>query len=231
MPPRTTTLPARSSTGPRKGSPGRGPNKRRSTENSLLEAFGRIVQRSGLRSIGVNEVLKEAGVGKAALYRYFGGLPGLVEAWGHRNRIWPPAAQLAPLASGDESVTTLQRIVRSNAEEHRANPVRIEMLADELMAPTAISGALAGIRRRVGQEHAKAFADNRLFHAHRDLMIVVMAAASFLAMRAVRAPRFMGADLAEERTWQRLMKRIDRIIEHAVAADDVPASHNRRRKK
>jgi hypothetical protein len=47
-------------------------------------------------------------------------------------------------------------------------------------------------------------------------MIVAMAAASFLAMRAVKAPRYMGQDLADEATWRRLMARIDRVIDQAM---------------
>jgi AcrR family transcriptional regulator len=195
---------------------GKGARKRLATERGLIEAFGRIVRRKGLRHVGVNEVLKEAGVGKAVLYRYFGGLPGLVEAWGRLNRIWPQQAHLAPLADEADGAASLKRIVRRNAEVHRADPVRIEMLADELMTPTALSGALTGIRRQLGQEHAAAFAGHRLFQQHRDLMIVAMAAASFLAMRAVKAPRYMGQDLADEATWRRLMARIDRVIDQAM---------------
>ena len=76
------------------GAKGRGRIKREATEAQIIAAFGRVVQRNGLRNVGVNEVLKEAGVGKALLYRYFGGLPGLVTAWGQKNRLWPQLADL-----------------------------------------------------------------------------------------------------------------------------------------
>lgn len=207
---------ARPASGALMAADGKGARKRRATERALIKAFGRIVRRKGLRHVGVNEILKEAGVGKAALYRYFGGLPGLVEAWGRLNRIWPQQAELAPLADEADGAAGLKRIVQRNAEAHRADPVRIEILADELMTPTALSGALAGIRRQLGQEHAAAFAGHQLFQKHRDLMIVAMAAASFLAMRAVKAPRYMGQNLADEATWRRLMARIDRVIDDAM---------------
>jgi AcrR family transcriptional regulator len=199
---------------------GKGQLKREATEALLIDAFGRIVQRNGLRSVGVNEVVKEAGVGKALLYRYFGGLPGLVQAWGQKNRVWPPLANLVPLSeksAGEDAATQLKRIVVRNAEVHRADPVRIEMLADELMTPTAISGALSGIRRELGRDHAAVFGRSSRFRRHHMLMVVMMAAASYLAMRSVKAPRFMGEDLADEATWRRLMREIEAVIDRGVA--------------
>jgi AcrR family transcriptional regulator len=197
---------------------GKGRLKRAATETALIEAFGRVVERNGLRNVGVNEVVKEAGVGKALIYRYFGGLPGLVEAWGARNRIWPPLANLVPLSNAAQGSTAdqLKRIVVRNADVHRANAVRVEMLADELMQPTAISGALSKIRQQLGRDHAAIFARSRRFRDNHLLMLVMMAAGSYLAMRAVKSPRYMGENLADPATWERVMREIERIIDRAV---------------
>ncbi len=198
---------------------GRGRIKREATEAQIIAAFGRVVQRNGLRNVGVNEVLKEAGVGKALLYRYFGGLPGLVTAWGQKNRLWPRLADLTPLSSAPSAASPaehLKKIVVRNADVHRADPVRIEMLADELMTPTSISGALSEIRQQLGRDHAAVFAGNRAFRDNHLLMVVMMAAASYLAMRAVKAPLYMGENLADEETWARLMREIESIIDKAT---------------
>lgn len=208
------------------GIKGKGQAKREATEAQIVAAFGRVVQRNGLRNVGVNEVLKEAGVGKALLYRYFGGLPGLVTAWGKKTRLWPRLADLVPLsnARGDASPAEhLKKIVVRNADVHRADPVRIEMLADELMTPTPISGALSEIRQQLGRDHAAVFARNRVFRDNHLLMVVMMAAASYLAMRAVKAPLYMGEDLADEETWARLMREIESIIDKATGAPGRPA--------
>jgi AcrR family transcriptional regulator len=204
------------------GAKGKGQIKREATEAQIIAAFGRVVQRNGLRNVGVNEVLKEAGVGKALLYRYFGGLPGLVTAWGQKNRLWPRLADLVPLSNARSDASPaehLKKIVVRNANVHRADPVRIEMLADELMTPTPISGALSEIRQQLGKDHAAVFARNRVFRDNHLLMVVMMAAASYLAMRAVKAPLYMGEDLADEETWARLMGEIGSIIDNMLAAN------------
>jgi AcrR family transcriptional regulator len=203
---------------------GRGQLKREATQAELVQAFGRVVRRKGLRNVGVNEVLKEAGVGKALLYRYFGGLPGLVRAWGQQARVWPRLADLVPLSSTKAAGSTaalLKRIVVRNADVHRADPVRIEMLADELMARTPISGALSEIRGEVGRDHAAVFASAPGFRRHRLLMVVMMAAASYLAMRAVKSPRYMGEDLSDQATWTRLMREIETIIDRVVDEEEA----------
>lgn len=211
---------------------GKGRLKREATEAQLIEAFGRVVQRNGLRNVGVNEVVKEAGVGKALLYRYFGGLPGLVQAWGQKNRIWPPLADLEPLSNagaGAGPAAQLKRIVVRNAEVHRADPVRIEMLADELMQPTSISGALTEIRQQLGRDHASIFARSTQFRDNRMLMVVMMAAASYLAMRSIKAPRYMGENLADPQTWAKVMGEIERIIDSAAMPAGQPAGSPGRR--
>jgi AcrR family transcriptional regulator len=42
---------------------------REETERRLVAAFDRVWTRDGIQGLGVNAVLKEAGVGKALLYR------------------------------------------------------------------------------------------------------------------------------------------------------------------
>ena len=79
-----------------------------------------------------------------------------------------------------------------------------------------IEVALGEIRKQVGRAHAALFARNRDFRDHHLTMVVMMAAASYLAMRAVKAPRFMGEDLADAATWTRLMAEIEAIIERVV---------------
>jgi AcrR family transcriptional regulator len=53
--------------------------RRESSENKLLNAFEKVICRNGVENIGVNAIIKEAGVGKGLLYEYFGSLDGLAE--------------------------------------------------------------------------------------------------------------------------------------------------------
>ncbi|RPI71559.1 MAG: TetR/AcrR family transcriptional regulator, partial [Desulfobacteraceae bacterium] len=52
------------------------------TRRALINAVGSLLARDGFQAVGVNAVAKEAGVDKVLIYRYFGGLPGLIAAFG-----------------------------------------------------------------------------------------------------------------------------------------------------
>ncbi len=213
---------------------GKGALKREATEAEIISSFGRVVERNGLRNVGVNEVIKEAGIGKALLYRYFGGLPGLVQAWGEKNQIWPDVSDLAEMSNEINSASVaaqIKRVVLHHANSLREDPLRVELLADEFMSPTAISEALTEIRQQLGHEHAAIFVSNRELgeEDNRALMIVLMAAASYLAMRAVKSPRYMGRDIGSDKDWQALLAHFERIID-SVAGEasysEIPAENS-----
>ena len=200
---------------------GKGRLKREATEALLIDAFGSVVQRSGLRNVGVNEVINQAGIGKALLYRYFGGLPGLVAAWGEKNNIWPDLsefhnvpANLAP----QEIPTLLKRMILHHANALREDPLRVEILAEQFMNPTPISAALNEIRQQLGQEHREIFEHHPVIRKHSDLMRVLMGAASFLAIRAVKAPWYIGTNLEKKQGWDAMMAEIEAIVDVAVGS-------------
>ena len=196
---------------------GKGALKREATEAEIISSFGRVVERNGLRNVGVNEVIKEAGIG---------GLPGLVQAWGEKNQIWPDVSELAEMSNEINSASVaaqIKRVVLHHANSLREDPLRVELLADEFMSPTAISEALTEIRQQLGHEHAAIFVSNRELGEddNRALMIVLMAAASYLAMRAVKSPRYMGRDIGSDKDWQALLAHFERIID-SVAGEASP---------
>lgn len=74
---------------------------RAATEAAILEAAKRVLATGGFRQLGVNAVAREAGCDKQLIYRYFGGLDGLVAAIGDQlaDRVSAGlAANAAPLS-------------------------------------------------------------------------------------------------------------------------------------
>lgn len=206
---------ARSNGGPK----GKGRLKREATEAALIDAFGRVVQRSGLRNVGVNEVIKEAGIGKALLYRYFGGLPGLVAAWGEKNNIWPDLSEFHDVPvdlDSRETPALLKRMILHHANALREDPLRVEIIAEQFMNPTPISPALNEIRMQLGKEHREIFENHPVIREHSHLMRLLMGAASFLAIRAVKAPWYMGTNLEKKQGWDAMMAEIETVVDAVV---------------
>lgn len=59
---------------------------RAQTEEKLIEAVGQIIKENGFDQVGINKIANRAGVNKILIYRYFGGLDGLIGAYFQRKR-------------------------------------------------------------------------------------------------------------------------------------------------
>ena len=69
--------------------------------------MGEVLARDGFGAIGVNAIARQAGVDKVLIYRYFGGLPELLRAWGASGRFWPRVADL--LGADPQALLALPR--------------------------------------------------------------------------------------------------------------------------
>jgi AcrR family transcriptional regulator len=59
---------------------------RAQTEKRLIEAVGQIITESGFDKIGINRIASRSGINKILIYRYFGGLDGLLQAYYRQTR-------------------------------------------------------------------------------------------------------------------------------------------------
>lgn len=58
---------------------------RSAVRNATLDAAARIAQRDGLASMSMSEIAKEAGIGRATLYKYFADVQAVLSAWHDRH--------------------------------------------------------------------------------------------------------------------------------------------------
>lgn len=192
---------------------------REQTEQLLLDACERLLVRDGPDGIGVNNVVEEAGVGKELIYRYFGGLPGLVKAWLSRSANWPTALELVGgnLASFSQlSLKEQFRCVQHNyVQALRSRPVITRIMASELMAATEVTVILEDASDKIARELTKIFKD--LDQGNQEdivaLSFVFYCMANYLCMRAVTSPHCFGMDLTSDKSWQRIEATIDQVID------------------
>ncbi|MFD2573093.1 TetR/AcrR family transcriptional regulator [Spirosoma soli] len=70
------------------------PRDRAQTEQRLIEAVGQIISEEGYDQLGINRIANRAGINKILIYRYFGGLNGLLESYLERVRPNPVLPRL-----------------------------------------------------------------------------------------------------------------------------------------
>ena len=192
-------------------------SKRQNTEAQIIKAFEKVLRQHGAEGMGVNAVIKEAGVGKGLLYDYFGGLEGLAEAWVESTDFVP---SMEDIAGEDLETFNLktpsQRIGQVNVNYanmlHR-NKLATRLMAEELLEKSAMSKPLKNIRRHIGESHESFFTRDEEFHDpdYSALIFILQAACNYLAIRAQSAPNYNGIDISKAEGWQQMMDMVTRV--------------------
>ena len=190
------------------------------TSRRLISAVGSLLAKKGFKGMGVNAVAREAGVDKVLIYRYFGGLEGLIAAFGKEGDFWPSALELA---GGD-----LQKFSQMPLDERlsvfasnfidslRKRPLTQAIMAWEIIEPNGLTEELERIREQSIIEFFQMFFMKDQIQI--DLQAIIMligAAISYLVIRSKNIDLFGGLDLGSEQGWERIEKAIE-TINHGV---------------
>ena len=80
------------------------------TRAAIIESAASLVASGGVSHLGVNSLADAASCDKVLIYRYFGGLDGVLAAVGAERMLWPPV-ELPP--ENDDSNASLAEAVQS----------------------------------------------------------------------------------------------------------------------
>ena len=132
---------------------------REATRTRLIEAVGTLLAREGFTRLGVNAVAREAGVDKVLIYRYFGGLPELIVAFGRDGNFWPSIKELAGgdvVAFGQLPLAEqLSRLGKNFMAAISNRPLTQEILAWEMIERNELTAELETIRENTMMNFSK----------------------------------------------------------------------------
>lgn len=199
---------------------------REETERRLIAAFDRVWTRDGIQGLGVNAVLKEAGVGKALLYRYFGDFVGLARAWAEGETFLPrPPSLVTGEAAGNAPAARRPQVAVAVAYARalRARPKTRELLIMELLRRSPITEALDDMRARFGREMRGFFTAGGAPEGEDAfaLSFLVTAAMTYLALRADAVPDYYGLKLDREESWDRIEAMLERVAALVLAPEEA----------
>lgn len=195
---------------------------REATRDGIIQAVGRLLARGGFRALGINAVAKEAGVDKVLIYRYFGGMPELLKAFGESEEFWP---SMQELAGGDfeammrrpasESVAALL-INFARALRHR--PLTQEIMAWETIEQNELTEVLKTVREDMAMRML-ATAGANLDAVPGDITAIttlLSAAVSYLVLRARDTQIYNTLDIRSDQGWERLESAMATICEQCL---------------
>jgi AcrR family transcriptional regulator len=198
---------------------------RAATRARILAAVGRILARDGFSGLGVNAVAREAGADKVLLYRYFGGIEGLLDAWGEAALAAPEAGPASPAAPDGEALAARSAAALARwARRFRAHPEALEIMRWELLEDNALTRRVAALREAAGRADLERLRVPRDQARAVDLPAVaalLSAGLLHLALRARTAPEWLGVPLRSDDGWARLERAAAALV-HGVLEGPRP---------
>jgi AcrR family transcriptional regulator len=198
------------------------PRDRTATEERILEAVGSVLAREGFTALGINAIAKQAGVDKVLIYRYFGGLPELLRAWGNSGRFWPSVADLLQRDPGLLDKPAAERYTRffeHFIDELRARPLTLEILAAEVLDRNELTAILETEREQWGEEASRVLGGAELAGAPQTqaLTLLMVAGVQYLLLRARKIRVFGGIDLHSDQAWADIKRAIGTLARQLFA--------------
>jgi len=190
---------------------------RAATEQAILDAAKRLLAEEGFQNFGINAVARGAGCDKQLIYRYYGGLDGLVEAIGAdlgswvKDRIPDDTGGMFLLTYGD----LMERLALLFLDALRADPLMRRIVAWEVSENSeqvrrlseARSKALAGwIERMRGSLTPPKGIDAQAVNA------MIFAAIQHVVLSATVSNQCAGLVLKTARDWEKAATALKRIV-------------------
>jgi AcrR family transcriptional regulator len=187
------------------------------TRAAILAAAQSLLADEGFSGFGVNALARRSGFDKQLIYRYFGGLDGLVEALGEALAGWV-ATHLAPAMAQDPGPgygDLVEVVLLAYLDALRGDLLMQKLVAWELSDPSPQVRRLSDQRAKAMGELLARLRGNRQPAYGLDapaLNALLIAAIQHLVLAGATAGRFSGLALASEADWDRAKAMLRRII-------------------
>ncbi|MDD1500223.1 TetR/AcrR family transcriptional regulator [Agrobacterium sp. CNPSo 3708] len=190
---------------------------RAATEKAIFAAAKSLLAEEGFQGFGINAVARRAGCDKQLIYRYFGGLEGLVSAIGEdlgswvQDRIPEDTGGMFLLTYGD----LMERLMLSYLDALRADPLVCKIIAWELSEQTEQVKQLADARSKAlvkwidrmrGSLQPPKGADPVVLNA------LLFASIQHLVIAGATNGQFSGVSLKSDKDWDKIAVAVKRIV-------------------
>jgi len=173
------------------------------TRATILRSAAELIAAHGVRALGVNVLAEAAGCDKVLIYRYFGGLDGVLEALGAERMLWPRVE--IENEGGDASLSeALQSVVLEEWAAISGDALLLQAATAELGDDNALGRAVAAQRT---ERHAELISLLRTTHRvppYVDLDALLELLSAAVTLFALRTP-----DTPQK--WRRIEKTIGMV--------------------
>ncbi|AJD40864.1 TetR/AcrR family transcriptional regulator [Rhizobium sp. SEMIA 4085] len=190
---------------------------RGATEKAILRAAKALLSEEGFQNFGINAVARRAGCDKQLIYRYYGGLDGLVEAIGSdlgtwvRDRIPEDTGGMFLLTYGD----LMERLALLFLQALRDDPLMRRIVAWEVSENTEQVRRLAESRSKALSQWLERMKGSLAPPKGVDAAAVnaiLIAAIQHLVLSASAGGQCVGLALKTPKDWEKAATALKRIV-------------------
>ena len=190
------------------------------TKQRLIDAISALLRKNGFKALGINAIAREAGVDKVLIYRYFGGLSELLDAYAQDSDFWWTVDEL--ITETDEQVKAmslpefLSLLLKRHIRALKQRPLAQEIMAWELVESNELTRAVALVRSARGfalMKRVRQIFDEAAGVDIENILGILGAAVNYLALKTRQATD----EDKQLKEWQHLEKSIDKMLSSLVA--------------
>jgi AcrR family transcriptional regulator len=124
------------------------------TENRILSAVKTLLLEKGFPEVGINAIARTAGCDKVLIYRYFGGIDGLLQRFADEQNLWWDVNEIITENMDEISQMSLPQflnlLLRRHIKAVQSRPLTQEIMAWEMSASNPLTQTLNKIRSEQG---------------------------------------------------------------------------------
>ena len=186
---------------------------REQTRQRILQAVSTLLLEQGFPAFGVNAIARTAGCDKVLIYRYFGGIEGLLQEFAESHDLWWQVSDIVTETVADcqqlDLNEYLQTLLGRYVTELESRPLTLEIMAWEMSEDNNLTRELQRIRSERGMQLVKRI---RELYQQPNVDIggtlgVFGAAVNYLVIRTRRQSRQYRTE-----EWWRLQQTITRLM-------------------
>lgn len=188
------------------------------TEKKLIDAVSAIIETEGFAKLGVNNIAKRTGCDKVLLYRYFGGLDGLLGAWARHNDFYTGSFDgIAREIEQREQIDVREitkKILVGQMQFLRTNRMMQQLLLWEISGNEKFPH-LRELREEKGNR-LQLLLEDKSGHADKTTamqVVILIAAIDYIVLATNDYPMMNGIDFSNEQSWDLLQKTLEGFMD------------------
>jgi AcrR family transcriptional regulator len=190
---------------------------RTATSARILKAATELLAEGGFQNFGVNAVARRAGCDKQLIYRYFGGMDGLVDAIGAELAHW--IEEKMPVGGNTGFMLTygdlVEHMMMLFMQALRNDPLTRRIIAWEVSDNSPQVRRLSEARSRalgLWIEKVRGAMRPPKGIDHFALNAMLLAAVQHVVLAGATAGRFAGLELQAGKDWERVEQAVKRLV-------------------